>query len=333
MKMRKAFWVFILLGTISCSSVKKMQVNVQKPILVQLPADVKRMVIVDRTQGNFLSAIEGILTGEMIGIDKTLVQECINGLSNPFLRNSKIQITRHAERLKSEQGTSTGFGTVMSANQVSQIAKLHQADALLVLEYFDSDFSIRNISSPNNTGQVSFQGHAKAKVGIRIYLPKTQSLFYENGFTYSKNYGETATNKNQLLGKLITGTNALKFVSYELGLFAGRRFVSYRIWEDREIMKGKTDATKRAQRLIIAQDYNNAISTLDNAFKDERKPKNKARIAHNLGFCYEVQGDLQASKRWLTESYMLSGNKKTKRYLNTINRRIAEDILIDRQKN
>jgi len=329
--MKKIILGLTLITLFSCSSVKEMQVFVPKPTLVELPSDIKRMVIVDKTQGNFLTAIEGVLSGEMIGIDKTLAQECIAGLTNPFLKNSTIQITRHSERLKSENKTSTGFGTVMNWPQVEQIAKLHNAEALLVLEYFDSDFRVRDITRPNNIGTVLFQGSAKAKVGIRIYLPKTQSLFYENSFSYSKLYGETSASRQLLFGKLLTGTDAMKFISYELGNFVGKRFVSYRTWEDRVIMKGKTDATKRAERLIIAQDYDNAIVTLGDAFKTAQTSSNKAEIAHNLGYCYEVNGDLELAKKWLTESFTLSGSGKTQSYLDIINNRIREEKLLENQ--
>lgn len=329
--MKKLNIVFLSLIIFSCSTVRQMEVFVPKPTLVQLPANVKRMVIVDKTQGNFLTAIEGILTGEMIGIDKILSQECMTGLKNPFLKNSQIQITQHTERLKSENMTSTGFGTVMNPNLIEQIAKQYNADALLVLEYFDSDFTVRDITPPNNIGTVMFQGYAKAKVGIRIYLPKTQNIFYENSFSFAKNYGETAVNKAQLLGKLAIGTDAMKFVSYELGQYIAKRFVSYRTWEDREIMKGKTDITKRAERQIVAQDYENAIATLENAFKSEQKSEIKSDIAHNLGYCYEIQGDLQLSKKWLTEAYTISGSSKSQRYLDIINQRIREELLLEMQ--
>lgn len=315
----------------SCSSVKEMQVYVPKPALVKLPTNVKRIVIVDKTQGNFLTAIEGVLTGEMIGIDKILSQECISGLTNSFLKNSDIQITRYPQRLKSENKTSTGFGTTMNWSQVAQIASENNADALLVLEYFDSDFTVRDVTSPNNVGTVIFQGFAKAKVGVRIYLPKTESLFYENSFSFSKNYGETAVNKQLLAGKLLVGTEAMKYVSNELGKFAGNRFVTYKTWEDRVILKGKTEKTALAERQIIAQDYPNAIITLENAFKTEQNTTEKAAIAHNLGYCYEIDGDLEKSKKWLTDSFILSGNSKTQNYLNIINNRINEAKVLESQ--
>jgi hypothetical protein len=331
--MKQIILGIITILTVSCSSIRQMEVYIPKPVLVQLPSDIKRLVIVDKTQGNALTAIEGILTGEMIGIDKILSQECIAGITSPFLKNSTIEITRNPDRLNSENKTSTGFGTTMNWNQVEEIAKANNSDALLVLEYFDSDFRVRNVTSPNNVGTVLFQGYAKASVGIRIYLPKTRSLFYEKDFSYSKLYGETAASQAQLIAKLTLGTDALKFVSYQLGNRIGKRFVSYRIWEDRVIFKGKNSPTQRAERLIIAQDHGNAIPILETAFNNENDAKVKAGIAHNLGYCYEIKGDLQVSKKWLTESYAISGNIKTKNYLDIINRRIEEEYILETQKN
>jgi tetratricopeptide (TPR) repeat protein len=88
-------------------------------------------------------------------------------------------------------------------------------------------------------------------------------------------------------------------------------------------MKGKTDATKRAERQILAQDYINAIATLQEAYKSDQNVNNKADIAHNLGYCYEIEGDLELSKKWLTESFTLSGNRKTQNYLDIINNIIS----------
>ena len=189
-------------------------------------------------------------------------------------------------------------------------------------------FTIRNATSTNNVGAIIFQGFAKAKAGIRIYLPKNQSLFYENSFTFSKTYGETAVNKQLLLGKLLLGTNALKYVSYELGVFVGQRFVTYKNWEYRILMKSKTDATERQ---ILAQDYTNAIATLQEAFKTEQNASTKADIAHNLGYCYEIEGDLELSKKWLIESFISSGDRKTQSYLDIINNRINEAKIIENQ--
>ena len=329
--MNKVILSLTIIFLVSCSAVRQMQVNVPKPILVQLPADIKRIVIVDKTQGNVLTGIEGVLTGEMIGVDKILSQECIAGLTNPFLNYSGLQVTRHTERLKSEHKSSLGFGTTMPWSQVEEIAQINNADALFVLEYFDSDFTVRDVTSPNNIGTVMFRGYAKASVGVRVYLPKTRSLFYENNFTYSSFYGETAVSKALLLAKLTYGTNVLKNASYELGNRIGKRFVSYKTWEDRVIFKGKKSVPQKAERLILAQDYEGAITILEKAFSVETDQKIKAAIAHNLGYCYEINGDLQQSKKWLSESFVISGNGKTQSYLTIINRRIEEDYILEIQ--
>jgi hypothetical protein len=150
----------------ACSAVREMEVHVPKPTLIPLPTDVKRLVLVDRSQGNAVTAIEGILTGEMVGVDKQLAQECLTALVNPFLTYSTVQVSRHPDRLKSAVSSSTGFGAPMTWSQLKEIAASTQADAVLVLEYFDSDFTIRNAGSANKVGVVLFQGYAEASAGI-----------------------------------------------------------------------------------------------------------------------------------------------------------------------
>jgi len=71
---------------------------------------------------------------------------------------------------------------------------------------------------------------------------------------------------------------------------------------------------------------------LENAFVNEKDEKVKAAIAHNLGYCNEINGDLQQSKKWLSASFVISGNKKTQNYLEVINRRIEENYILEKQK-
>jgi hypothetical protein len=309
-----------------------MQIKVTKPTRIELPSDVKKIVLVDKTHGNALAVIEGLLSGSFPGLDRTLSQECLSGITKPFLEYSSVAITRHTESFKSSQGTSRSFGNMMPWDQVDRIANENGAEALLVLEYFNSDFSVRDVSSPGPNGVIRYQGYINIRAGIRVYLPASRTLFYENGFTYSNPYGETAANKAQLLGKLAFGSDALKYGSGQLGNRIGRQFVSYQTWEDRQFFKGKSPATKQAERLIIANQYSEAISLLEKEYKIESNSKIKARISHTLGYCYEVNGDLAASKKWLTESFVASGNKKTKRYLDIINRRIQETELLESQQ-
>jgi thioredoxin-like negative regulator of GroEL len=112
----------------------------------------------------------------------------------------------------------------------------------------------------------------------------------------------------------------------------GNRFVSYRQWEDRVIYKGKSGDMQRAERLIVAQDYPQAMQVLQEVYQASSENKLRAAAAHNLGYCYEIMGDLEQSKRWLTESFASTGSKKTQAYLARINQRISEQFLLEKQR-
>ncbi len=317
----------------ACSSIRQMEVNIPKPALFELPADIKRVAIIDRSEGNATTIIEGALTGEMVGIDKILSQECISGLTQMLNLNDKLQVTRHSERLKAPNTTSTGFGANLDWAIVDQIAQQNNADALLVLEYFDSDYNIRDQTKPNNVGTVLVQGYASVTGGFRIYDTKNRTIIYERGLSKSRNFGETAATREMAIAKLIKGSTALKSLSNELGKSIGRRFTAYYTWEDRIIFKGKSQQAQVGERYILSQSYQEAVTTLSKALEVESDMKEKGRICHNLGYCYEVLGDLQRSKTWLTKGYTEYGNDKSLAYLNTINQRITEEEIIERQRN
>ena len=332
MKIKLLLATLILAILTSCSSTKEMQVLVTRPAVFELPKDTKRIVLVNRSKGNALTILEGVLTGEIPGTDKVQSEQCMSGLQHTLNLNKNIEFTRHTVRLSSDRGSSTGFGNPLDWNTVNTLSKQYDADLLLVLEYFDTDYFVRDLVGSNATSNVYVRGTASAKAGFRLYDPIKSSILYEKTFSSSKNYTEFALTRLLALAKLTKGTEAVNDVSFTIGQNFAKRLIKYDVWEDRTMIKGKSGSeSAKAERFVLTNNWEKGVENWLNAYKNTSSETEKGNIAYNLALGYEVLGDLQAAKKWITTSFVEHQNKKAESYSRTISNRIETEGILENQ--
>ena len=332
MKVKLLLSALILAILSSCSSTKEMQVLVTRPAVFELPKDAKRIVLVNRSKGNALTILEGILTGEIPGTDKVQSEQCMSGLQQTLNLNKNVEITRHNVRLSSERGSSTSFGNPLDWNSVTSLAKQYNADLILVLEYFDTDYVVRDVIGNSATTNIYVRGTATAKAGFRLYDPKKSTILYERTFSSSRNYTEFDQNRLLALAKLIKGTDAVNEVSFSTGQNFAKRLIKYDIWEDRLMIKGKNGSeSSKAERYVLTNNWEKGVETWLNAYKNSNSEEEKGNIAYNLTLGYEVLGNLQNAKKWITTSFVEHQNRMAESYSQIINKRIEKEGILENQ--
>lgn len=335
--MKKNIYTFlgvltVILAFQACSSTRDMQVLVTRPALFEIPSEISNILLINRSKGNANTIIEGIITGELPGRDQQLAERCMSGLMQTLMLNKTLSISRLEESLPSSRGASTGFGSTLPWEIVQEYANRYNADAVLVLEYFDSDFSTREVPELRRTDAVYMRGTAKADAGFRLYYPAEKSILYERSFDYWEDFTEFAATRELALAKLIKGPDALSRISFNTGQSFARRITPYRIWEDRLMFKGKkNEAMEKAERNVIANNWQEGVDMWLNAYKNATEDETKGRIAYNLALGYEVLGNFEEAKRWISTSFVEHANKKAQAYAAIINRRIEQEAILERQ--
>ena len=333
MKFKLFASILILTILASCSSVREMQVLVTKPAIFEIPKDTKKILLVNRSKGNAISILEGILTGEIPGTDIVYSEQCMSALQQTLLLNKNVEYTRHNERLSSERGSSPGFGNPLDWNTLSSLANQYNADLVLVLEYFDTDYFVRDVIGNSVTTNVYVRGTATARAGFRLYNPIKSTILYEKSFSSTTSHTEFALSRLLALAKLIKGTDALNEVSFLTGQNFAKRLVSYNIWEDRIMFKGKSNSQiAKGSRYVLSNEWQMGVNTWLDGYKSSKTEKEKGKIAYNLALGYEVLGDLQESKKWITTSYVEHQNTKAESYSQIINKRIENEEILELQK-
>lgn len=318
-----------------------MRVQVLRPAKLTVPADIQRIAILNRSIPATLSGAEAALTLEIGRQDKQLSEECIRGLNDLLLTSDRFVVKRVGYTLPAADPKSLTFGHTMEWQTVDSICARMEVDALLVLEYFDTDFTLDNavgttaqaVQSVMNGGQTSVEasGTATSTSGFRIYYSTKHQIPFEEDYRYKKRWRKTANNLAEAVAKLIKRSEALIDVSYSTGQAFAMDIVPLYYWEDRALYKGKKGDMERAERQALAKDWEGAFKTWYSVYEFSVKKKQRAKAAFNMALAQEVLGNLNEAQKWAGEAYVDGGKDEMLRYVEILDARIREQQKLNEQ--
>jgi hypothetical protein len=327
----------------SCAGTRDMQVQVMRPAVITVPKDIQKIALLNRSVPASVAGIEGTLTGEMPKQDKELSNECISALNATLMESERFEVKRVEYTMNSADPKSLTFGAPLDWNTVDSICARLGVDGLLVLEYFDSDFTLDNpagttaqaVQSVLNGGQTSVEasGTATATCGFRVYYASKHLIPYEDEFRYRKRWRERANTAAEAISKMVKRNTALREVSYETGIEFARSIVPLYIWEHRDMYKGKKGEMERGERQALAKDWEGALNTWMGAYDSATKSKDKAKAAFNIALAYEVLGNLKEAQKWAGTAYVDGGKRPMLEYAEIIDGRVREEARLQEQLN
>lgn len=335
--------LFGIIGTtiVSCSSIQPMRVQVMRPAEITIAKDVQTVSILNRSIPTVNNSVETVLTGERPAQDKDLSNECVRGLADLLRTSDRFKIKQCENTMNASDPASLRFASELDWSIVDSICKKQETEALLVLEYFDTDFKVVNPGATaaatlnnvlnGNGADVQVTGTATANAGWRVYIPATKTVAYENYFKWTKTWQEHSTNPFDAVAKLIKPNQALMDVSFTTGYEFGMRIVPLYFWEDRSMYKGKKGLMERGQRQALARDWEGAIETWKDVYENSMKSKVKAKAAFNLALGYEVMGKIEEAQKWVQTSYIERDEDEALEYGNILDKRIREQGKLKQQ--
>lgn len=329
----------IILG--SCAGTRDMRVQVMRPALITVPQEIKSIAILNRSIPTSKAGFEGAATGETPVQDKELSEECIRGLSETLNTSNRFEVKRVEYTMEASDPKSLGFGAPLSWEVVDSICARLGVTGLLVLEYFDTDFSINNpagtaaqavqgvVTGQNNGVEVT--GTATASAGFRVYYAQKHTIAYEDHFKFKKWWRQRANNAFEAIAKLIKRNAALLDVSYATGEDFAMNIVPLFYWEHRDMYKGKKGEMERAERQALAKDWETALQTWTFVYETSTKNKLRAKAAFNIALSYEVLGKLEEAQKWAGTAYVDGGKKPMLNYVEIIDKRVREQQKLQEQ--
>ena len=342
--MKRFYTTLLIILAVEISMFAQMRLTVMKPASVNIGNHISKIGIIDRSapEKKWVGIVEGIATGEGIGLDTEAKENVIAGLMDVLRESPKFTIINTAVKLKTPF-VPGGLPPALNWREVDRLCKKYGCDAILSLEFFDTDFVITNSQKveeqKDKDGKVTkvkvfyAEGVGTLKIGYRLYDPQNRSIVDElvdqrNGTWNAK--GRTA---QEAAATLMNRKAAIISMSKTSGSMYGKRISPHWITVYRHFYrKPKKDhnfitGVRKAQ----TNNWEGALEDWINASNNSPKKKVRKRAMFNIALAYEVLGDLDNARKWAQDTYSGYGLKKARDYVRVIENRMWQEQRLEEQ--
>lgn len=321
--------LLITLALTGCSKYTSVSLNYPVEPVAYLPQNIKTVALINRSLTEKSEKadrmIEAIITGEIAGSDKAASDLCIEGVYERLKGYNEIYCVIPDEFRMYGTGTRK-VPELLDWDIVQSVCDSNKADALLVLESFDSNtdylFTAANKITKILTKTPPHPADDELTVNVvtywRLYDPSVKQVVDQYESTrHLKLYGNEFTIPRK----------ALQHTAYSSGQEYIERFMPAYYNASRVLFKkGKGSANKdfkRAARYARIDDWKSASDIWYNITQNSNT-LNAGRASLNMAVAYEVSGDIDLAIQWAQTAYTDYDLRLGKEYAN---------ILINRDKN
>jgi len=314
------------------------------PADITIPQHIQSVGVLNRSLPNkedlLLNILEGFISGESVLADRESSINAVRGAVNTLNSNPRFK----AVSLEGEDYRGTGtkqFAAPLDWNIVDMLCKKYKVDGLVVLETYDSDIMLGTDKRERKTKKddrevtyTEFLAHLniRSNAGWRFYDNEKKLIIDQQVFTDEKGFSGSGLTPEEALSKLPHKRSALN----DAGIFSGQ-MLAFRIspkWlnASRYYYKKarKEEAFKYAKRYVISKQWKTAADTWLPLTNSTDK-KIAGRACHNMALAEEMQGNLPEAIKWAQKAYVNHNLKRSRAYLNELNKRQMEQNLLKEQ--
>lgn len=325
--------VLIALLFSNCGT-NNLTIRVTEPAPVTVPAHIKSVGIVNRTdtdQDAVLKQVEDIIKLGLFKTDSLTAMKATEGLYDGLVENGRFEKTAYLKRLLLKNDLSADFSPKLSAQSVQDICKRNKLDALFVLEYLDTDTKVsyeartvkRKVAGVEmDVPETRATANTNIRMGWRIYDADGVTVYDQYALRKHASSHGSGVNPMKALSAVANHQKVVTTVGYQAANAYADDLLPYSHRVSRIYYVKGTDNFKIGKRLARAGKWNEAAQYWE---KDVNHPKGKiaGRAHYNMAIINEINGDLEAAADWAEKSYTIYNNKKGLHYLNILRNRMA----------
>lgn len=330
--MKKVLFVLFLIAIVFSSCSKYGNVKLKYPTAPEaiLPENIHTIAIVNRSltkKEDQKSVFESIVSGEIAGSDKKASDECLKGVYDGIQGWIQMNIVIPTKTRLYGTGTRE-TPELVDWKIVKHLCDSTKADALLVLETFDSNSDIlaNTVNTAVNsvlTGTPPPPPLHQVRMNVycywRLYDPVNQKIIdqYQSTSFLTFDGGGSAI--------AIPPPGALSQTAYHAGEEYIQRFLPNYYYVNRSLFKRGKGADK--QRFLTAfrksevADWEGALLAWEPLTKSNNRT-NAGRACLNMAVAYEVLGKTDQAIIWAKKGYEDYGNKLARDYQNQLQYRL-----------
>ncbi len=320
------------------------QVRLLQPAEVTLPAHVKNIAVVDRSAvgdagEGFLSVIEGIFTDETILGDRGGAEEAIQQLSLTLSESPRFHATP-VRASRKEVGSSL-FDDQLSQDVVEKLCADTNAQALVALEYFDSDTNTnhdkrRHESTDSDGNKVVDIVHSVSRttevtLTWRVYDATEAILLDEvEEETITDVDRGSASSESAAWNQLSDPEDTIEAIGKQAGQEYGRRIAPSYVFKNRQYYGDKDDRLKEAAAEVRDDRWEQAAALWRQILEDA-DPELAGRAAYNLALSLELGGLIDEAIEMSSRAVELLDNGQARSYRQTLIERARDLARLDTQ--
>jgi hypothetical protein len=322
------------------------QLQVLQPAAFKVPDHINAIAVIDRSKpsSGWINVLEGAVTGESINADREGRRRAVQGLIENLTRTPRFTVkSTGIEMLGSRSGGS--MPQPLDWQQIEDICKQYNVDAVAAIEFFDSDENItrsrKEVKEKNKEGKETIRSYfvanrrLNARLGWRLYDPQKQIIVDEAATTRGINNEAQGDTENKAIGNLPSPYKVIEDLGYGSGLDYGARIAPTWITVSRQYYtraKGASaDDMKRAARYADTKDWLKAAAIWQPIAENRADKKAAGRAALNMAVANEVLGKLDYALDWANKSYQDFNNNDAKNYIEQLKVRMNDARKVDYQ--
>jgi len=313
--------LFVLVAS-GCSKYGYVSLNFPLEPQAFLPEHVNAIAIVNRSLTSEEDAdgklLEAIATSEVAGSDRLASDECIKGVYDAIIELENAELVIPAQLRMYGTGTRK-LPELLDWDKVSEICKNEGADALLVLETFDSNTDLLLSTATDQVAAILSTGSPKPpdvpgqiRMNVacywRLYDPANQKIidqYQHNSYMAFNTIGG------------IPPPQALPETAYAAGRAYIERYLPGYYVVKRDLYKRTSGSAKNqfkaGYRRTEVANWQGAIEIWDE-LSDHKKRKTAGRACLNIAVANEVLGQTNVALEWAKKSYEYYNDKLGRSY-------------------
>ncbi len=328
----------------SCGATNRLTMGVTEPAIVHLPADVKRVGIINRSLpskgNNALDKIDKILSAEGLNLDKKGAEAAISSLSSELsvIKNfEEIKIIEDVEEVK--KGLAV-LPATLSWDVVERICEENDVDVIFSLEFYDTDtkanYKVTTMKLPNSLGiDVDVPAHEVTLAtnivnGWRLYDPHIKEVVDERLFNKNMTFRGSGINPMKAVEAVAGRNETVQEYSRNVGIAYAKRLIPRTRRIARDYFVRGTDNFKIAQRRAQAGDWDGAAELWKRELNNPDE-KIAGRAHYNMAISNEINGDLDKAIQFASKSYTDYRTNIALDYVNILKYRVRQNQVLDQQ--
>jgi hypothetical protein len=330
------FFIAIVFLMVSCRPMGQLYTTVNTAPMINLPKDIKKIGIVNRSlpvdnKGNKAwTTLEAIVSGEGIMEDRSGSFSAISGAEVHFNMDTFVKATQLRELLLPGLGAGK-LNPALSFDIVDSICSPNNFDALLVLEAFDSDqrnsqtsYALMELANSAITGKVPDINSAPDWTDVfitmnwRLYDNKRKIILDEA--VIADRFG---TNRYRYDVADFAKRDGIQACSYIGGRVYASRIYPSRVSVYRDFFRRSGAELKMAARMMDVGDLEGAKDAWF-GLTNHHKRKVAGRACYNTAVGLELEGDIEAALEWCRKSFTIYRIRQARNYASFLMNRMNQ---------